>query len=215
MKARNPRRGFFGVRQTRLPIRFRAALLDNTLCGVATGVSTVWRAAGFGAYGHQGAIRCGVGDRVAFCLGVGNGTGMASGAIETHPRPQPRWRVGGRCRMIRTKRVYQPPSEADGFRVLVDRLWPRGISKERAALDLWLKEVAPSPALRRWFGHDPTRWEEFRRRYRDELRQNAGALTPIKEQLSHGNVTLVYAARDEAHNGARVLKELLEENGSG
>ncbi len=117
--------------------------------------------------------------------------------------------------MVQTKRVYETPSEDDGFRVLVDRLWPRGISKERAALDLWLKEVAPSPDLRKWFGHDPARWDEFRRRYRGELRQNNGALVPLKEYLQHGNVTLVYAARDEAHNGALVLKELLEENGHG
>ncbi len=113
--------------------------------------------------------------------------------------------------VIRTKRVYDEPEPEDGARFLVERLWPRGVRKEALRLDGWLKVAAPSDALRRWFGHDPAKWEEFRRRYRDELRRNAGALAPLRERLATGHVTLVYAARDEAHNSAVVLKEFLEE----
>jgi uncharacterized protein YeaO (DUF488 family) len=111
--------------------------------------------------------------------------------------------------MIRVKRVYDPPSADDGLRVLVDRLWPRGLSKERASVSLWLKEIAPSAELREWFGHDPARWEEFRRRYRFELSGKPDLLRILGEKEQEGTLTLVYAARDEARNNAIVLAELL------
>ena len=116
--------------------------------------------------------------------------------------------------MIHLKRVYEPSSEEDGMRILVERLWPRGVSKERAALDRWMKEIAPSGALRKWYGHDPAKWEEFRRRYREELRQNEDAVEELKKLTGQGPVTFVYAAKDEAHNSAVVLKEYLEGRGS-
>lgn len=111
--------------------------------------------------------------------------------------------------MIKLKRVYENPSPKDGFRVLVERLWPRGLTKERAAVDLWLKDVAPSPELRKWFGHDPTRWEQFQKRYRQELREKKDAVQLLKQKGKEGTLTLVYAARDEEHNGALALKKLL------
>jgi uncharacterized protein YeaO (DUF488 family) len=111
--------------------------------------------------------------------------------------------------MIKLKRVYESPSPKDGLRVLVERLWPRGLTKERAAVDLWLKDVAPSAELRKWFGHDPARWEQFQERYRQELRQKKDAVQLLKQKGKEGTVTLVYAARDEDHNGALVLKGLL------
>jgi uncharacterized protein YeaO (DUF488 family) len=112
--------------------------------------------------------------------------------------------------MFRLKRAYEEPSRGDGFRVLVERLWPRGVSKEEARLDLWLKDVAPSTELRRWFGHDPAKWPEFRRRYRAELKDKKEELSLLRQKGRKGAVTLVYGARDEEHNGARVLKEVLE-----
>jgi uncharacterized protein YeaO (DUF488 family) len=112
--------------------------------------------------------------------------------------------------MIKLKRVYENPSPKDGLRILVERLWPRGLTKERAAVDLWLKDVAPSPELRRWFGHDPARWEQFQERYRQELRQKKDAVQLLKQKGKVGTVTLVYAARDEDHNGALALKEFLQ-----
>jgi uncharacterized protein YeaO (DUF488 family) len=112
--------------------------------------------------------------------------------------------------MIELKRVYEEPSPTDGLRVLVDRLWPRGLTKERAAVDLWLKEVAPSTELRKWFGHDPAKWEEFQARYREELREKKDALALLKEKSKGHTVTLVYGARDEEHNEALVLKRILE-----
>jgi uncharacterized protein YeaO (DUF488 family) len=113
--------------------------------------------------------------------------------------------------MIRVKRVYDPPSDDDGTRVPVDRLWPRGLTKERAAVGLWLKEVAPSDGLRKWFGHDPARWEEFRRRYRDELAGRPDSLRLLRERDREGTVTLVYAAHDPARNNAAFLAGLLGE----
>lgn len=110
-------------------------------------------------------------------------------------------------RQIRTKRAYGPPDAGDGMRVLVDRLWPRGLKKENAAIDLWLKEVAPSAELRRWFGHDPARWDEFRRRYFDELTDNRIALSPLF--AARGVVTLLFAARDPERNNAVALAEWL------
>lgn len=110
---------------------------------------------------------------------------------------------------IRIKRVYDIRSDKDGFRVLVDRVWPRGVTKEKAAIDLWLKEVAPSTELRKWFGHDPARWDEFRARYRAELQAQPTLLDQLREQAAKGPLTLVYSAHDEAHNQAVVLKEVL------
>ena len=112
--------------------------------------------------------------------------------------------------MIRLKRVYEPPSRMDGVRILVDRLWPRGLTKERAAVTLWLKDVAPSTELRKWFGHDPDRWKQFQARYRRELREKKDALELLKRKSNAHTVTLVYAARDEQHNEALILKRVLE-----
>jgi uncharacterized protein YeaO (DUF488 family) len=113
-------------------------------------------------------------------------------------------------RMIRVKRAYDPPSDDDGERILVDRLWPRGIPKERAHIDLWLKEAGPSTELRKWFGHDPARWEEFRRRYRAELSGKPDLVRILREKTAAGTVTLVYGARDDLHNNAVALKMFLE-----
>jgi uncharacterized protein YeaO (DUF488 family) len=113
--------------------------------------------------------------------------------------------------MIRLKRVYDPPDPGDGARLLVERLWPRGMKKEDLRLDGWLKEVAPSQALRRWFAHDPARWEEFQRRYRAELDAHPEAWQPILEAAQQGDVTLLYSARDTQHNSAVVLKAYLED----
>jgi uncharacterized protein YeaO (DUF488 family) len=113
-------------------------------------------------------------------------------------------------RKLRTKRIYEPADKADGTRVLVDRVWPRGMTKERAAVDLWLKEIAPSPALRKWFGHDPQRWPEFRSRYRAELDRNTAAVGQLLDLAMKGKVTLLYAAQDVAHNHAVALIEYLD-----
>lgn len=112
--------------------------------------------------------------------------------------------------MIQIKRAYEPASDADGHRILVDRLWPRGISKERAKIDRWAKELSPSTALRKWFGHDPAKWAEFKIRYKKELRANTEALREIAGISKTGAVTLVFAARDEQHNEAVVLQEVIE-----
>lgn len=110
---------------------------------------------------------------------------------------------------LRIKRAYEPATPEDGSRFLVDRLWPRGVKKETLALTAWFKDVAPSDALRRWFGHDPALWTEFRRRYRAELKSQRTALQPLRDALKRGVVTLVYSAHDEAHNQAVVLHEYL------
>ena len=112
--------------------------------------------------------------------------------------------------MIRLKRAYERPTASDGYRVLVERLWPRGVTKRAARLDAWLKDVAPSPELRSWYSHDVARWSEFRRRYARELRARPELLGELRARAAHGPVTLVYATRDERHSSARVLKELLE-----
>src|SRR5688572_5041646 len=112
--------------------------------------------------------------------------------------------------MIKLKRVYEKPSPRDGFRVLVDRLWPRGLTKERAAVDLWLKNVAPSTELRKWFGHDPAKWKEFQTLYRKELKEQKDALSLLKHKSKENTITLVYGARDEEHNEAQVLKRVLD-----
>jgi uncharacterized protein YeaO (DUF488 family) len=111
---------------------------------------------------------------------------------------------------IRLKRAYEEPQEADGFRILVDRLWPRGVSRDSAAIDLWLKEIAPSNELRKWFAHDPGKWEEFRNRYVQELDHNSASVEELSKRLREGKVTLVYAAKDQEHNNAVVIREYLE-----
>ncbi len=110
---------------------------------------------------------------------------------------------------VRLKRAYEPPASDDGTRILIDRLWPRGIRKAAAAIDEWMKEIAPSTELRKWFGHDPERWPEFRRRYRSEIQQHEAQLRRLRELARNGPVTLVYAAHDAAHNDAVVLKCVL------
>ena len=112
--------------------------------------------------------------------------------------------------MIRVKRAYDNRSGDDGERILVDRLWPRGIPKERAGIDLWLKEVAPTTELRTWYGHDPARWEVFRRRYRAELAGKRDLIRILKEKSERGTITLVYSSREEMRNNAVALKMYLE-----
>lgn len=111
--------------------------------------------------------------------------------------------------MIRIKRTYEPPAREDGRRFLVERLWPRGMKKETLDADAWMKEVAPSTELRKWFDHRVERWEEFRRRYHDELNANPGGWKPILDSSSRGTVTLLYSAHDTEHNGAVVLSDYL------
>ncbi len=110
---------------------------------------------------------------------------------------------------VSVKRVYDAPARGDGTRVLVDALWPRGLSKDKAKVDVWLKAIAPSTELRDWFHHDPERWAEFRTRYRSELSKNADAVAELKDLARRGHVTLVYGARDVEHNNAIVLQGLL------
>ena len=114
--------------------------------------------------------------------------------------------------MIRVKRVYEKPSREDGERILVDRLWPRGLTKERAAIKLWLKDAAPSNELRKWFAHDPAKWNPFQTRYRKELGEKEDALKLLKQKSEEHTVTLVYGARDERHNEALVLKKIIEKH---
>ncbi|MEO7560025.1 MAG: DUF488 domain-containing protein [Nitrosospira sp.] len=111
---------------------------------------------------------------------------------------------------LKIKRVYEEPVANDGRRILVDRLWPRGLTKEKAKVDLWLKDIAPSTELRKWFGHDPEKWRNFRERYQTELEHHADQLMLISNEIEGGTVTLVYGARDQAHNEAVVLKQFLE-----
>jgi len=111
---------------------------------------------------------------------------------------------------IAVKRVYEPPAKSDGYRVLIDRLWPRGLKKEDVPLDLWAKELAPSTALRQWFDHDPAKWEGFRQRYAGELDKRTEHWRPLAERAAKHPVTLLYGARDEEHNNAVVMKAYLE-----
>lgn len=113
--------------------------------------------------------------------------------------------------MVKVKRIYEPFERSDGYRVLVDRIWPRGVSKEKARIDLWMKEIAPSDALRKWFGHDPKRWQDFERRYRQELRQQTELTKQLKQlEEQHATLTLVFSARDEQHNQAVALRAFLK-----
>ena|SRR6185437_6205140 len=110
---------------------------------------------------------------------------------------------------IQIKRVYEPPAKTDGFRVLVDRVWPRGLSKSDASVDLWMKDVAPSTELRKWFNHEPARWKVFQDKYRAELRQRSPELVELKTHAAKRRLTLIYSARDTEHNQALVLQEVL------
>ncbi len=112
---------------------------------------------------------------------------------------------------LKVKRIYEPSEKEDGFRILVDRLWPRGVTKEKAALDLWLKDIAPSTELRKWFAHDPAKWKEFQKKYKKELQANPEAVSELKQHLRSGNVTLLFAAKDEAHNEAVIIKDFVSE----
>ena len=113
--------------------------------------------------------------------------------------------------MIRTKRVYEEPAHEDGFRLLVDRLWPRGLTKERARVDLWMKEIAPSDALRKWFGHDPEKWEQFVKRYANELAKKKDLLDEVKRlEKEHGTVTLLYGRNDKKQNQAVLIAAALK-----
>jgi len=111
---------------------------------------------------------------------------------------------------IKIKRVYEQPDRKDGERILVDRLWPRGLTKEKAGVDLWLKEIAPSTELRKWFDHDPEKWQRFRRRYETEIRHKDDLIKVLRQKAREGTITLIYGARDEKHNEALVLKQFLE-----
>lgn len=111
---------------------------------------------------------------------------------------------------IKIKRVYEAPEKSDGFRILVDRVWPRGMTKEKASVALWLKEIGPSTALRKWFGHDPEKWTEFKKRYMQELKADKEEVATLKQHISKGPVTLVYSAKDEEHNQAVVIREFLQ-----
>ena len=115
--------------------------------------------------------------------------------------------------MIKIKRIYERPAREDGWRVLVDRLWPRGLKKEAALIDLWMRDVAPSDALRRWFGHEPGKWPEFQKKYRAELAKKGEFIANLKKMANeHGTLTLLYGAKDEQHNQAVALAELLKKN---
>lgn len=111
---------------------------------------------------------------------------------------------------IDLKRAYDPPARSDGYRVLIDRIWPRGVTKDKLALDAWVKDLAPSTGLRKWFGHDPKKWDEFRQRYARELEPHADALEQLAEKAKDGHVTLVFGAKDTEHSNAAALKEHLE-----
>jgi uncharacterized protein YeaO (DUF488 family) len=116
--------------------------------------------------------------------------------------------------MFKLKRIYEASEPADGYRVLVDRIWPRGVSREKARIDLWMKEIAPSDALRKWFGHDPERWQEFQRRYREELQKATGLTKQLKQlEEKYGTLTLVFSARDQRYNQAVALRTFLERPG--
>ncbi len=133
--------------------------------------------------------------------------GLIVEGIPTHPAADlvPLIRMN-----IRLKRVYEKPDKDDGLRILVDRLWPRGLTKEKAHVDLWVKEISPTSELRKWFRHDPKKWDEFQERYKTEIRGKDDLLTMLKRRAREGTITLMYAARDEKHNEAVVLKHFLE-----
>ena len=112
--------------------------------------------------------------------------------------------------MIRIKRIYEPPAAGDGFRILVDRLWPRGLTKEKAKVDLWLKEIAPSNELRKWYGHDPAKWSEFKKRYLKEIEDKSELLDLIAQKIKGGTVTFLFSSQEQKLNNAAALKEFFE-----
>ena len=112
--------------------------------------------------------------------------------------------------MVKTKRVYDPASPDDGKRILIDRLWPRGIKKERAKIEAWLKDIAPSDELRKWFSHDPAKWPDFEKRYAAELKKKSALVERLKTEAKKGTITLLYASKEARYNNAAVLKELIE-----
>ncbi|HXX57361.1 MAG TPA: DUF488 domain-containing protein [Thermodesulfovibrionales bacterium] len=112
--------------------------------------------------------------------------------------------------MVKIKRIYDPASPDDGKRILVDRLWPRGIKKEEAGIDEWMKEIAPSGELRKWFGHDPSKWEEFRKKYRGELKGKTEFVEKLAAMAKKGKITLLFSAKDREHNNAVVIKEAID-----
>lgn len=114
--------------------------------------------------------------------------------------------------MVKIKRIYDSPAPDDGRRVYVDRLWPRGMKKDEALFDEWLKEVSPSGELRKWFGHDPAKWPEFRKKYAEELKEKKDIIAELRDQADQGDLTLLYSAKDREHNNAVVMKELLEKD---
>lgn len=111
---------------------------------------------------------------------------------------------------IAIKRVYEPAAPSDGFRILIDRIWPRGLTKDQTHIDLWLKDLAPSTALRKWFNHDPSKWEEFRTKYLSEIESHPDEIALVRKHIKQGLVTLVYAAKDTEHSNAAVLKEYFQ-----
>jgi len=113
---------------------------------------------------------------------------------------------------IKIKRVYEEPVKEDGIRILVDRLWPRGLTKEKAGVDLWVKDIAPGTELRKWFAHDPKKWNEFRKKYLQEFKNNEEQVSNLRKHVKNSSVTLVYGARDQENNEAHVLEELLNLN---
>lgn len=113
---------------------------------------------------------------------------------------------------LKIKRVYDKPEKVDGTRILVDRVWPRGMTKEKASVELWLKDIGPSNELRKWFAHDPVKWKEFQKRYAAELKKNEAIVSQLKEYTKNGTVTLVYSAKDEEHNQAVVIRDFLTKN---
>ena len=141
------------------------------------------------------------------------GTGQGGGAPRDFPVVEKPERKD--YDMIQIKRVYEPAARTDGVRLLVERLWPRGVKKEKLRLDGWLKDVAPSTELRKWFGHDPAKWEAFERRYWRELDAHQGALQPILDAQSKGVVTLLFSSHDAAHNNVVALKAYIEAKGKG
>ena len=110
---------------------------------------------------------------------------------------------------LNVKRIYEPAEKEDGYRILVDRLWPRGMTKEKANIDHWLKEIAPSTELRKWFDHDPEKWADFQKKYKAELKENKTAIDFLEEKIKKGKTTLLYAAKDEIHNEAKVIAAYL------
>ncbi|APR82786.1 Putative uroporphyrin-III c-methyltransferase [Minicystis rosea] len=139
------------------------------------------------------------------------GEHMASTRQRTAEKARSRRVSNPAASTVRIKRAYEEPDASDGYRVLVDRLWPRGVQKDALSLDAWMKDIGPSDALRRWFGHDPARWDDFVTRYHDELRREpaAGLVAELAARASHGPITLVYGAKDELHNQAVVLRDVI------